>query len=221
MRMFWITALAIIAICAFAGIFLLPSLPSQMVIHWGIQGEPNGWMDTNLAIFTLPALMLVLALLLDFMPRIDPRHKHNEAFSSVYEQFIIVMLLFMAALHFTTLAWALGTTIPPFAVVSVGLAVLMIFIGRLCSSSQPNYFIGIRTPWALEDNENWKATNRLGAKLYYWAAPLCLLGLLLPGYTLYFILAAALIPACTAMAYSYLYYAKKKKEKTKNRRKKK
>ena len=28
-----------------------------------------------------------------------------------------------------------------------------------------NYFVGVRLPWTLEDDENWKATNGLAGKI--------------------------------------------------------
>ena len=31
---------------------------------------------------------------------------------------------------------------------------------------KPNYFIGIRTPWTLENEETWRKTHKLGGKLW-------------------------------------------------------
>jgi len=185
-----------------------------MVTHWGMNGEPNGWMDKNVAILLLPAIMLGLAAVLYFIPKIDPLHKHYDPFHAVYEQFILVLLLFLAAIHITTIGWAMGMLISPMSVIAIGLAVLMVFIARLCEASEPNYFVGIRTPWALQDRDNWKATNRFGARLFYWAVPVCLLGFLVPAYAIWLILVAALVPAFGAVGYSYWYYSKKRVKRT-------
>jgi uncharacterized membrane protein len=40
---------------------------------------------------------------------------------------------------------------------------------------RPNYFVGIRTPWTLENPETWRATHRLGGRLMFFGAILLLL----------------------------------------------
>lgn len=213
MRIFWLMVAAIVGLSLLAGVLVWSSLPDKIAVHWGLSGQPNGWMDKGSALWALPVVMLLMAVLMDFLPRLDPRNRHVESFRAVYEQFILVMLLFMAALHLTTLSWAVGLAISPLAVVSVGLAAVFFFVGRLCAASQPNYFIGIRTPWALEDDEVWRSTNRLASRLYTWAAPVCLLGLLLPDWSILFILLAAVGPSLLAVAYSYLLYQKRHSKK--------
>jgi len=39
-------------------------------------------------------------------------------------------------------------------------------LGNYLQSVKPNYFIGIRTPWTLENEETWKKVHRLGGKLW-------------------------------------------------------
>jgi uncharacterized membrane protein len=33
---------------------------------------------------------------------------------------------------------------------------------------KPNYFFGIRTPWTLESEDNWKQTHHLASKIWVW-----------------------------------------------------
>ena len=46
------------------------------------------------------------------------------------------------------------------------LGLFFAFLGSTFSSLQPNYFVGIRTPWTLENEKNWKATHKLASKLW-------------------------------------------------------
>lgn len=57
---------------------------------------------------------------------------------------------------------------------------IMVF-GNYFPTIKPNYFVGIKTPWTLENETVWKETHKLGGKLwFYGGAVLTLLVLLLP-----------------------------------------
>ena len=40
------------------GLILWNQLPDSFATHWGVDGQPDGWMDKGLAVFLLPVLML-------------------------------------------------------------------------------------------------------------------------------------------------------------------
>ncbi len=220
MRPFWILVTVMLAASLFASWAMLPVLPERMAVHWGLSGQPDGWMDRLPAVLFMPALMLALAIFLEWLPRIDPRHNIPK-FIIAYEQFLLALLFLLAMVHLDMLAWGAGLHIPPTLVLTVGFGLLLFSISRLLAASLPNYFIGIRTPWALEDDSNWHATHRLAASLYHWSVPVCLLGLLIPAWSIWLLLLAAIVPSLLAVAYSYLAYAQKKKKPAKRRRSKK
>ncbi len=190
-----------------ASFAMLPALPEQVATHWNLEGQPNGWSDKLMAAFMLPALMLGLAILLDFLPRLDPRHENIAKFSRTYEQFILALLFLFALLHLGLLCWAVGLEVPPLALMSVGLALMFFALSRMLAEARPNFTIGMRTPWALVDDANWYATNQLASTLYMWSVPISLLGLLMPPWALLFVLLAAIGPAIISCAYSYMIYA--------------
>jgi uncharacterized membrane protein len=39
-------------------------------------------------------------------------------------------------------------------------------LGNFMHSIKPNYFIGMRLPWTLEDPENWRKTHQVGSKIW-------------------------------------------------------
>jgi uncharacterized membrane protein len=43
---------------------------------------------------------------------------------------------------------------------------LFAMLGNYFQTVRPNYFIGIRTPWTLENEQVWKNTHRLGGRLW-------------------------------------------------------
>lgn len=47
----------------------------------------------------------------------------------------------------------------------LGIGVLFVILGNYFKTIQPNYFIGIKTPWTLENETIWKETHRMAGKL--------------------------------------------------------
>lgn len=45
------------------------------------------------------------------------------------------------------------------------MGVVMIVIGNYLPKTHRNYIIGIRLPWTLENDENWRKTHRLAGKI--------------------------------------------------------
>ncbi|WP_431242669.1 SdpI family protein [Flavobacterium sp. P21] len=56
----------------------------------------------------------------------------------------------------------------------VGLLIMV--LGNYFKVIQPNYFIGIRTPWTLENKEVWKATHTFAGKLWFFGGFFIVLG---------------------------------------------
>jgi uncharacterized membrane protein len=53
--------------------------------------------------------------------------------------------------------------------------VFFVVVGNYLGNLRPNYFVGIRTPWTLEDPETWRATHRLGGRLMFFGGLILLL----------------------------------------------
>ena len=76
-----------------------------------------------------------------------------------------------------------------------------------------NYFFGIKTPWALNDEDNWFKTHRLGGKTFAISGIVIIALAFLPGEFKIWGLAATipfmvLVPA----VYSYLIFKRKQSE---------
>jgi uncharacterized membrane protein len=75
-------------------------------------------------------------------------------------------------------------------------------------SIKPNYFAGLRTPWALEDPDNWRATHRLAGKLWFAGGLVITIAVLLlptvPGFIFFMSIVAVLV--LIPFIYSYRYF---------------
>ena len=141
------------------------SLPQRVPIHWNYKGEIDNWGDKFslvLILFLLPVLMYVL---MTFIPKIDPKKRISLMGGKLYQlKFFLVLFMSVVALLilYTTKEQSVNNPNLVFAL----LGVLLMIFGNYFKVIQPNYFIGIRTPWTLENSEVWKATHAFAGKIW-------------------------------------------------------
>ena len=188
-----------------------PQLPEKAATHWGISGEADGYGSREFAAFFMPAILAGLAALFYFLPRLDPLRQNWEQFRKSYRVFVVTMMLFMAYVHVLSVLFNLGYDINISQLAFPAIGGLFIVLGYLMPSFKRNWFMGIRTPWTISNEEVWNKTHQLGGKLFMLAGVLTLPGLIWPevGFTLFMIgvVFAAIVP----MGYSYWLYQKEEK----------
>lgn len=108
---------------------------------------------------------------------------------AVAPRLVVILLLFLLAMHGYILLWNAGHRIPISSLVIPGLAVLLFYAGRVCEQARPNWFVGVRTPWTPSHPVVWDRTNRLGGRILNAAAICTLTGLLRPELAAWFVLA--------------------------------
>lgn len=197
----------ILGLCSLiATFFVLPQLPAQIPIHWNVAGEIDNYGSRNFALFTgvLPLLLLVLFVIL---PKIDPRKDSYRKHERAYTIFILLITVFMIMIHWATVLVALGHNISISMVVPISTGVLFIVIGNYMPQIRPNYTFGIRVPWALNNEDNWRATHRVGSYCFILAGLIMILeGLLSNVISSYIASGALLICIFAPMIYSYIYF---------------
>ena len=93
------------------------------------------------------------------------------------------------------------------APIVIGIA--FVAAGNYFPKSRRNYTVGIKIPWTLNSDENWKKTHHLAAYMWMISGVLIILMAILPGGFLYVGLPAAiLLMAFVPIVYSYLLYRK-------------
>jgi len=198
--------LAIVLVSFIVSACYYSQLPSRVASHWDIQGQVNGYTSRFWGAFLMPVVILGLALLFLAIPYIDPLRKNIEKFRKHFDLFVILILLFMLAIHLQTLLWNTGTQIPLNATLPIGLGLLYFYIGVLFTHAKRNWFVGIRTPWTLSSEKVWDRTHRLGSKLFKISGVLSIVGVFFPGETMWFAVVPVLVSALYTTVYSYLIY---------------
>ncbi len=187
---------------------LYPALPTQMVVHWGILGQPDESLERETAAFIIPLLMLLLFLLSLFLPKIDPLRKNIALFRPYFAAFILLLLVFLLSLHIFLLLWNLGVSIPLIPFICLWLSVLFFYVGVLCEHTEQNWFIGIRNPWTLSSKRIWRRVNTAGGRAFKLASLVFLLGILFPTHTIFIVLLPVITVALYTLILSYKEFKK-------------
>ena len=205
-RQTFFAILAVLLLCAIAGILAYPQLPERVASHWNAQGVADGFSSRLSSLLLLPAILAGVALLMLFIPMIDPLKSNIELFRPLYNIFILLMAIFMFYLYLLTILWNLGLSFGFNQMLAPAYTALMIFTGVLVGRARRNWFIGIRTPWTLSSDRVWEKTHRLGARLFILAGIVTLGGVFFPNYLVFFMMIPIGIAALTPVVYSYLEY---------------
>ncbi|NND72086.1 MAG: DUF1648 domain-containing protein [Rhodothermales bacterium] len=145
--------------------FVWGSIPDQIPSHWNIRGEVDGYGSKLTTLLLFPALSLFGYLIIMVAPIIDPKRRVQSK-QKALRAYRIVFPLIMNGLFIAVLLQALGYTFDVGKAILLVLILLFIGIGNYLSTIEPNYFIGIRTPWTLENPEVWRQTHRIAAKIW-------------------------------------------------------
>jgi len=92
--------------------------------------------------------------------------------------------------------------------ITFGVLLMFLILGNYMGKFSANYFIGIRTPWTLENEEVWNHTHRLTGKLWVGSSLIMLVVRLMVNNEVFFyiFIPYVLIIVIIPILYSYLYY---------------
>lgn len=142
------------------------ALPETIPTHFDMNGDPNDW-SSKASLWLLPvSLPLAFYLLLLFLPKIDPKQKLKPE-TGKFDRVKLIVLLFMTVLACFVIYISSKQNITHasrFLFSALGL--FFAALGNVFPALKPNYFIGIRTPWALENELVWKRTHQFAGKLW-------------------------------------------------------
>jgi len=142
-----------------------PSLPASVPMHFDSHGNVNRY-GSPLELLILPGINVLVALLLYFIPRLDPRRANIMASMPAYRWIRVFIAAFFTAVFALTLAASFNPMLDVTPLIAVGLLVLFFGLGFAMPKLKQNYMIGIRLPWTLESEDNWNRTHAFAGKLW-------------------------------------------------------
>ena len=189
-------------------------MPDTVPTSFGFDGAINAYGPKS-TLWMMAGMGPVLALLFQFMPKIDPRKRNYAKFQKYYDIFAIFMELFILGINSMLFVEILRPgTVSIGRAVTVLICLLFILMGNMMGKIKHNYFFGIRTPWTLADPDVWNRTHRLGGRIWFVIGILLLPCCLLLPEKVFFVLLMAGILGSTAvlLILSYLWYRQKHRE---------
>ena len=199
-----------ISLALIAGTFLFSAavylwLPDQIPSHWNLAGEVASTMSKTWGAFMMPLIMLGLYGVFRVIPALSPKGYGIEAANSGFVGIRVAVFALFALLNLLILLAALGVPIAMGSAVSMAVGGLLAVLGWFLDRLPRNFYVGIRTPWTIVDEDNWTRTHRLGKWLFMAAGLVMVVGGIM-GANAFVIVAAALAAGLVPMVYSYLIY---------------
>ena len=206
MRSRWF-GFVIAALAVALSVWAYPRLPPTVATHWSLNGTPDGYSSRGWALSIIPIVLLLMTGLFNVLPKIDPRHENYAKFLGSYWLIANAVIAFMLVAHALIVAAGLGFSVKIDRLMPLGLGLLFVFLGNYLTRVEPNWFVGIRTPWTLSSDTVWRKTHRTAGWLMVLGGLLVAACALLPhGAFLPLFVAAILIMAVIPIVQSYLLW---------------
>ena len=155
--------------------------PDQQVpVHWGVDGEPDGWATALVGFAIMPLVTAGIIGLFALVPRIEPRRRNLERSANAYRTTATAVVVFLGVAQVVVVLASLGDTLPMTGIVGIGIGLLFIVMGNVLATVRSNFLFGVRTPWTLSSDLAWDRTQRLVGRLFVLAG-LTLVALTLTG----------------------------------------
>ena len=179
-------------------------LPEQMPIHFDMNGKPNGFGSKFIFIF-LPLGIYFLMLVLPF---IDPRKGNYEIFGNTYFKLRIILGLFFGIINSAIIYNVLHHIEKMGLFVPIPVFLLFTLIGNYMGTIRQNYFIGIKVPWTLNNEEVWTKTHKMAGRLWFWSGLAGVALLFFVKDPIFVMIPVILIIIVVPVIYSYIIYQK-------------
>jgi uncharacterized membrane protein len=199
---------------------LWKNIPQSVPMHFDLKGNVDRYGTKHellVLIAILTALNFAVYLVVSNIYKIDPRkgaslnkeRMRRMAFGiSVYLSAIWIMVIYVTARNDASMMMK-------FVFVAMGL--LFALIGNNMYNIKPNYFAGIRLPWTLENEDNWRKTHHLAGRLWFFGGLIfALIALLLKNVLAASYVSAVLLAILIIIPIFYSYNLYKKSNALKN-----
>jgi len=206
MRRRWF-GLVIAALAVVVSIWAYPQLPPTIATHWNVGGTADGFSSRATAVLIMPLVIIGLTGLFNVLPKLDPRRANYAKFIDTYWLIANAVILFILIGHGMIVATGLGVPVKIDRFMPIGVGLLFIVLGNFLTRVEPNWFIGIRTPWTLSSDTVWRKTHRTGGWLMVVGGFVLAASVFLPhGAFLPLLIAAILIVAVIPVVQSYVLW---------------
>lgn len=190
------------------GLIIYNRLPSELPIHFDINGVADNYASKDITIFGLPLFFIFINFIIYFAIKYDPKNKYQNNFMMKFPLYFVVILenIIIPFVYMIGLGYEIDIS----NIVMIPIIILFIIIGNFLPKCKQNYTIGIKLPWTLNDERNWHKTHRLAGFIWVGLGILSLIFFfILPReiFTIIFII-FTIIMVVVPIIYSFILYHK-------------
>lgn len=190
------------------GIIFYNQLPNTLAIHFNSNNLADGFTTKPLALFGFPAFLVLVYLFTAWITLNDPR-KQN-----INKKVLTFLLLIIPIMNIIgcsiIISYNLGHSFDTSMLMSILLSFIFIILGNYFPKTKINASFGIKTPWTLNDSNNWDKTHHFAAYLWIIGGIILLISsFIFPQYSTVIILVIAVTISIIPVIYSY-YLTKKR-----------
>jgi uncharacterized membrane protein len=149
--------------------------------------------------------MLGILLMFVALPWLSPKKFKVNSFRPTNLYIMVVIVALLAYSQLLVLSSGLGWDVDANRALAGGVCLLIALFGNVIGKMQPNFLIGIRTPWTLCSEQVWQATHRFAAKTLVAGGMLALMGVILD-IPLWLPVATILLALFMPVLYSFIFY---------------
>ena len=197
------------------------NLPENVPTHFNLDNKADDFGSKfemlGLILFMF-AVTIGTSLLILNLDKLDPKKRYvnnNALIVKISWTVTIFISLISCYIVYSTEHYTPTKTsdISPKYIVAL-IALLFVVLGNFMNNIKPNYFVGIRTPWTLDDEENWRMTHHLGSKIWFFGGLIMfVLVMFLPIEYVSYVIGLSVIPlAGIPIFYSFYIFRQKQKK---------
>jgi len=143
------------------------SLPAIIPTHYNYKGEADGTGEKSTLIIVsifMSCVSIFTYLIVKNANKIDP--KKNSQSPELLQKIAYMIVVFLCAILLVIIQSSKTESMKSNQFLLPLIGLLFACLGNFMHSIKPNYFIGMRLAWTLEDPENWRKTHQIGSKIW-------------------------------------------------------
>ncbi|HLK30211.1 MAG TPA: SdpI family protein [Puia sp.] len=192
------------------------SLPEIVATHFSLDGKADKFGSKKelwFIVILLSGLATGVYFLIKNIYRIDPKRTAKLSVA-IFQRISVGLVVFLSAVNILVVYSTITGSVIMTKLIFPFVGLLFVYIGNFMHGLKPNYFVGIRVPWTLENEDNWRATHQFGGKLWFGGGILITICTLIfpESAGIFIFIGGTLLLGLIPVIYSYLYFKKSKQQ---------
>lgn len=207
-RKYLVASVVVLSAAVGVSLYAIGRLPERVPIHWNIHGEADGFGSRTMLLVLTPSILAGLIVLMALLPMIGPLRANFEQFRVTYGRITLLLTIAFASMHAVFLLKAAEHPLRIGGALAVILGLMIALIGNWMSKLRRNFYIGIRTPWTIANDEVWERTHRVGGRLWFIGGLVTgITGFFAPDWICFVVMMTSLVgSALFSVVYSFVIY---------------